>query len=548
MRVALYARVSTQKQEEEHTIESQISATETWIKEKGHILIDKYIDEGYSGTLLARPSLDRLRDDAIKGLFEAVAIHSPDRLARSYVWQEVVIEELKNRGVSVIFLNRPISETAEDKLLLGVQGIFAEYERAKFIERTRRGKLHRAKSGHIIGNLAPYGYSCVKKSQSATGYSYYIVNESEAKTVRLIFNLCANKSMTTYGIITELNRLKMLPRISNRWAKSSVARILRNQTYTGTTFYNKNVSVQSKKSFNEEKVYHRRKNTSLRLKPREEWIAITGVPVIIDEALFQRTQIQLDANEKFSSRNTKLKYLLTGLVKCDLDNRSYYGIPMHGKPYYRCSGKSRLLSDSPCISRSVSAQVLDGVVWLAVKELLNNPKIFMSQILRKQSEIQRQKISDVNIISEIDSKLSKLKLEESRLLTAYSQQIITLDQLKLQNERIRNEESQLLEEKKKVAQYVNQTFTNRETTKSVHLICKRILDGIDSLEFEKKQRFLRKILNDVIIERGEILIHGFIPTASKYQLCPQPLSHRSTRCGENHASTHIPFHITESDP
>src|SRR3990172_5738064 len=122
MKVALYARVSTQKQEEEKTIESQIAELVNYLQEKEYVIIP-----------------------------------SPDRLARRYVWQEVVIEELKTKGIQTIFKNRPIAETPEDQLLLGMQGIVAEYERTKFVERTRRGRLHRAKSGHILGNIPPYG-------------------------------------------------------------------------------------------------------------------------------------------------------------------------------------------------------------------------------------------------------------------------------------------------------------------------------------------------------------------------------------------------------
>src|SRR5438876_194762 len=128
MKVAIYARVSTEKQEQEHTIQSQIEELERYAKTNGHTVFDRHIDEGWSGSVLARPGLDKLRDDASKKLFAAVLIHSPDRLARNYVHQEILIEELKRRGVEVVFLNRPLADTPEDKMLQGMQGLFAEYE------------------------------------------------------------------------------------------------------------------------------------------------------------------------------------------------------------------------------------------------------------------------------------------------------------------------------------------------------------------------------------------------------------------------------------
>src|SRR2546425_4142739 len=155
MRVDLYARVSTEKQELQQTIQSQTAALEDYAKQQGQEIVDRYIDDGWTGSVLARPALDRLRDDAARRLFDGVLIHSPDRLARTYVHQEVLIEELKKAGSQIIFLNRPLADTPEDRMLQGMQGLFAEYEKAKIAERFRRGKLHKARSGRIVGHMAP---------------------------------------------------------------------------------------------------------------------------------------------------------------------------------------------------------------------------------------------------------------------------------------------------------------------------------------------------------------------------------------------------------
>ncbi len=132
-RVALYARVSTPKQAQERTIESQLHALKRYAQEQGYRWEEKHIyrDEGYSGARLDRPALDRLRDEAAAGLFDAVLVLSPDRLARRYAYQVLLVEELERWGCEVIFLERPIAEKAEDRLLLEIQGAFAEYERAR---------------------------------------------------------------------------------------------------------------------------------------------------------------------------------------------------------------------------------------------------------------------------------------------------------------------------------------------------------------------------------------------------------------------------------
>jgi site-specific DNA recombinase len=110
----------------------------------------RYVDEGYSGSRLDRPGLDALRDAAADGLLDLVLVYAPDRLARHYVHQQIVLEELGKRGVQVHFLERPVSQKPEDLLLVQMQGVIAEYERAKILERTRRGRLHKVKSGQML--------------------------------------------------------------------------------------------------------------------------------------------------------------------------------------------------------------------------------------------------------------------------------------------------------------------------------------------------------------------------------------------------------------
>jgi len=534
MKIATYSRVSTEKQEDEKTIESQIADLEKWAIDQGHIIVERYKDEGYSGTLLARPELDRLRDDASKGLFEAVLIHSPDRLARRYVYQEIVIDELKQKGIEVIFLNRPIAETPEDQLLLGVQGIIAEYERGKFLERTRRGRLHRAKSGHILGNIPPYGYDCVKKSESETNYAYYKINKAEARVVRLMFDVLVTQRKTTYGIIIELNELGIKARNGGKWAKSSVAKILRNPTYTGTTYYNKHYGVpsQNNNGSNGEIKYHRRKNTSFRLRPKEEWIPIS-VPKIIEPEIFEAAQIQLDENSKFSNRHAKLSYLLKGLIKCGKDHRSYYGIPFHGRPFYRCSGKSKLISESGCPSPAISGSFLEPFIWETIKDFISNPRMIIQQFKERQKAITKDTSSIENRLDIIEQELTKLGNQESRFLEAFGSEVITKEQLDEQNRKLQQKREQLNTEKSKVlAQRPNKVMTGNAAQKLKTYLAKvkLALEKFDPIE---RQQFLRKLLGEILIENRRILMTGVIPPRLNVALSLQPTDERTTGCRQN---------------
>lgn len=167
---AIYARVSSERQKEEQTIGSQTAALMEYAQSEGYTVPSEWIfqDEGYSGSVLARPALERLRDLAAEGQIEVVLVYSPDRLSRKYAYQVLLIEEFSRQGVETIFIKSPRATTPEDQLLLQFQGMIAEYERAQIAERTRRGKRHRAKGG-LVNVLcgAPYGYRYIRKSDPA---------------------------------------------------------------------------------------------------------------------------------------------------------------------------------------------------------------------------------------------------------------------------------------------------------------------------------------------------------------------------------------------
>jgi site-specific DNA recombinase len=163
---AIYARVSSDQQKENKTIESQVEALVSFSEAKGYVLPEEYIfkDEGYSGAVLVRPGLERVRDLSAEGQLQAILVYSPDRLSRNYAYQVVLMDELQANGTEVLFINSPKAETPEEALLLQFQGMIAEYERAMIKERSRRGKLHKARSGIInILSGAPYGYNYIKK-------------------------------------------------------------------------------------------------------------------------------------------------------------------------------------------------------------------------------------------------------------------------------------------------------------------------------------------------------------------------------------------------
>src|SRR3954469_24852382 len=186
---AIYARVSSDRQRHEHTIQSQTAALRELAGARGLLLVEDLVfeDEGFSGASLRRPALERLRDRAVEGRLEVLLCHAPDRLARRYAYQVLLLEEFQRAGVEVIFAKEPErSDTPEDELMRQFQGMIAEYERAQIRERTRRGKLHRARGGSQAGlSAAPYGYRYIKKAEHCD--AYWEIDEFEARVVRDVF-------------------------------------------------------------------------------------------------------------------------------------------------------------------------------------------------------------------------------------------------------------------------------------------------------------------------------------------------------------------------
>src|SRR3712207_3845187 len=161
MRTAIYARVSTPRQARDQNTDQQLARLERYAEQKGRVLDGErvYLDEGYSGATLNRPGLDALRDAVAMAEFAAVLITAPDRLARNYVHQVLLIEELQDCGCRVEFVERPMSQDPNDQLLLQIRGAVAECERTLIAERMRRGRLAKLRAGALLPwTYAPYGH------------------------------------------------------------------------------------------------------------------------------------------------------------------------------------------------------------------------------------------------------------------------------------------------------------------------------------------------------------------------------------------------------
>lgn len=237
LQAAIYARVSSEQQTEAGTIASQVAALEQRLQRDGLTLEPhlRFIDEGYSGSTLVRPALERLRDAAANGSLDRVYVHSPDRLARKYAYQVLLVDELQRCGVELVFLNRELGRSPEDDLLLQVQGMVAEYERAKILERSRRGKRHAAQVGSVnVLSGAPYGYRYVSKWEGGGSARYDVVLE-EARVVRQIFGWIGQERCPLGEVCRRLRRQGIQsPKGMACWDPTTISGLLQNPAYLGT--------------------------------------------------------------------------------------------------------------------------------------------------------------------------------------------------------------------------------------------------------------------------------------------------------------------------
>src|SRR6266478_6775442 len=350
--VAMYARVSSEQQAEAHTVASQVAAVRERVAADGLTVSEamQFLDEGYSGATLIRPGLERLRDVIAAGTVDRLYVHSPDRLARKYAYQVILVEEFRQAGVEVVFLNRELGRSPEDDLLLQVQGMIAEYERAKIIERHRRGKRHAARTGVVnVLSGAPYGYRYVAK-YAGGGQARYEIVPAEAQLVRQVFDWIGRDRLTIGEVCRRLTQAGERTRTGKTvWDRSAVWGMLKNPAYIGTAAFGKTRQEPLRPRLRAQRgrsLQPRRAVSTVDVPP-EDWCSIP-VPALVDPEVLAAVQAPWQENRRHARQSQRgALYLLQGLVQCQQCGYAYYGKRISprarkGQPrayaYYRCLG------------------------------------------------------------------------------------------------------------------------------------------------------------------------------------------------------------------
>jgi site-specific DNA recombinase len=383
-KAALYARVSTDAQQKEGTIESQLVELKRQITVAGHVLAEEYIDDGYTGTLLDRPALNRMRSDLKTDRYDRIYFLAADRIARDVEYQRIIVGELLKHGKQITINGKDYEQNPENKLTLTMLGAFSEFERAKIIERTTRGRLHRLRMGEMSSNgHRIFGYHYVKKT--STSPAMLAINEEQAAVVRSIFEMFASGD---YGLVTISRHLEQRRVLTcngrQRWDNDRIKSMLKNETYTGTRYFNRIVHAtdanrEGKKVVRGQWIF----------RDRSDWIAVK-VPAIVSRELFDQVQERLREHDaRYCQPVTH--YLLSGLVQCGVCGsgcssfrrwqkvmRPSGGVSVYHHAAYRCNRRARENNHDRtqiqrCRNSEISTHILEGQVFEMIQETMLNP-------------------------------------------------------------------------------------------------------------------------------------------------------------------------------
>lgn len=487
------------------------------MKADGHSLAEAlcFLDDGISGATLMRPGLERLRDIAYAGGLHKLYVHSPDRLARKYAWQVLLVDELQSHGVEIVFLNHTPGASPEEDLLLQMQGMFAEYERAKILERSRRGKRHAAKRGSVnVLSGAPYGSRYLTR-QEGNGVAAYEVIEEQAAVVKQVFEWVGCDRLSIGEVSRRLKKQGFRTATGKTWwDRSTVWEMLKNPAYKGSAGFGKTRTGERRSRPVPQRGHSktpRRSGSTYDTSP-EDWLSIP-VPAIVDEALFETVQEQLDANRKQASeRKRGARYLLQGLVKCACCGYACYGKKVSrssakGKvawAYYRCVGTDayRFGGQRVCDNKQVRTDKLDEAVWNDVCQLLKNPDLLREEYHRRLASSSQPSAHALSLKKQVEQSRRTV----DRLIDAYSDGVITRDEFDARIQRARTQLSKREAALAESGALEAEQAALQESLQCLGSFALQIEGGLDQADWQTRREILRTAIERIEIEPDQIRI------------------------------------------
>ena len=519
MNIAVYVRVSTMQQAQSQTIEQQLERLQSHCQSQQWKWqdIEVFRDEGYSGATLRRPGLDRLRDRVSAGSYAQLFITAPDRLARKYVHQMLLIEELEGHGCQVHFLDRPMSEDPNDQLLLQIRGAVAEYERSLIAERMRRGRQHKYRAGLLLPwTRPPYGYRLdPDHPRNPAGVRE---EETEGVVIKDVFARYVQPGQSLSSLSTFLKQLGIpSPTGKPRWTNATLRRILTNPVYTGVVYAGRGRAQPTKARRSALAPVGQRTMTSTPT-AEDQWIVVGHIPALVSQEHFEQVQAKLKANRQFARRNNRAhSYLLRALVSCGCCRLACSGQTRRGYSYYACVGKSHPAHsgrEEKCRNRLIPMKQLDVVVWEDLCELVSHPQGLRHALQRAQSgqwlpqELQArregQRRARVALAHQVD-----------RLTEAYLEQIVTLEEYRRRRGELQERQEAIEAQMRHLEASIDHQEELTGIVQNMETFCQRVQHGLAQATFEQKRRLVELLIDRVIVTQEQVEIRYVIPTCPR---------------------------------
>ncbi len=515
IRPAFYARVSSQKQANERTIESQCEVLRNQIKLDGFCIEPtfEFLDDGCSGTELLRPSLEKLRDCIVAGVVNRLYIHSVDRLARKMGHQLLLLDEFKKYACDVIFINQPKrDDSPESNMLLNIQGALAEYEREKILERTRRGKKHSASKGNVsVFGSAPYGYQYITKAEGG-GHASWVIDGIKSEHVKLMFDLVGNQGCSLRQVSRELEKRSIPTKSGNQsWRITTIRAILINDAYHGEARFGKTRManrIPGKRTRRGAPEIPRSPKTASPTEASEH--IVIRVPAFIDRDLFERVKQTMDENKRVKrERSDGAKYLLSGKVVCGCC-QSAYCASRYSKEgyYYRCQANDprRALNNIACKNKSVVGKTLESEVWAQLCVLLRDPNRIRDEHDRREQEPQyasnKQKLEKelVTVQSRID-----------RLIDVFEEGVLERTEFLKRTALLRTTKERLSYDLRQLEQLQHMAQNYEAAESTLANLLEQVQAGLESANWELKRTLVKLLVKQIEVHEAEIRIVFKVP-------------------------------------
>jgi len=525
--VALYARVSSDLQAKEKTIESQISELKKQIINDGNFLVKEYIDDGYSGAQLDRPAMDQLRKDIKTNIFETIYFLNADRIARDVTYQTIIVSEILKQNKQLIINGRDYIHNPENKFTLTVLGAVSELERAKIVERMVRGRSFKLAQGyHSGGGSNIYGYDYIHKTPHNLSGSLKI-NEKEAKAVRFIFEEYAKG---TYGINKLTRTLEEsdyhTKNGSTLWRVSHVKTMLNNNAYAGTQHFNK---YKISREYANPMYGITKTIIKVAKRDKSEWVGIS-VPPIISQELFNKVQERLEWNRK-KYRNPRRTQLLSNLIRCGSCGSTYFALKRYSRKglknnpnnvyeviSYQCNWRFRARMHSlkngmaRCRNKQVTAHIIEDKVWEMVQTVMVDPNKLREKIGAIQGKKKNSQLRLRRKMIKIENEINVFQQKKKRILDLYTSGNLDKDSYAKKNIELDKEMERLLLERQGISKQIPIIHKDQEVDLAIKQYCQNIRLRYEKCnDFDTKRQFCLDFIDKIIHRSDGFTLYGHVP-------------------------------------